>query len=360
MNLRYICKVVLTVSAIFLLVSCSLRSPKPRKEGTKLPAFIFYNKALSSIEAGRFEIAQAELDTAIFLRPEFAQFYYTKGQVFELLHQPDSAIDSYEQALSFKSFFPEVWRRLSELYFQEHRYQSAAQVLRKMVANQPDSIRFHLLLAEAYLYDEQPRLALGRLNYFEKHGGESDEVLRVKGLVYFKKHEYSRCIDLLRSYVKIHPENAEVRKALGIACIKTGALEEGISNLNSALHTVPDDPEIFLNRARYFMKRGKNNIARDQLDLAIQLDSTNVEVLFARGKFDLSQGDTLSAERYFNRAVQVDPACWKCYKFLGIIADQRNNSAEALLLLEKYIENIYTRDPEVEQRIEKLKAKLPK
>lgn len=359
-NLRYIGKFFLTVFVTILIFSCSHRAVQPEAQEPKLPAFFFYKKALSSIEAGRFETARAELDTAISLRPEFAQFHYTRGRVFEMLQQPDSAIVSYQKALLFKSFFPEVWRRLSELYFQEHRYQRAALLLRKMVADQPDSIRFHLLLAEAYLYNQQPRLALERLNYFEKHGGKSDEVLRVKGLAYFKRHDYSRCIDLLRRYVRIHPENTKVQKILGIACIETGALEEGISHLNIALSKAPDDPEIYLYRAHYFIKRQKNDIARDQLALALQLDSTNVEVLFDKGRFELSQGDTISAESYFNKAIQVKPSCWRCYKFLGIIADQRNNATQALEWFRKYIENIYIRDPEVEQRIEKLEDKLPK
>lgn len=354
MNLRNFYRLSLLV-ILTVLFSCNTQQKTVDRSENDQPAFVYYYRALSHIEKNDFDSAQVELDSAIALRPEYAQFYYVKGEVYQLQKKPDSAIVQYEKALRYKSHYPEIWKRLGELYMQSGQYAGAVQMWRNLIEENPDSVAFELKLADAYLHNHTPGLALTYVNYYLKHGGLSEEVNRIRGLAYFEQKNYPEAIVHLKRYVKLFPDNFTVQKALGIAGIETGALETGITHLNRALSLRPEDPEIYLYRAKYFVLRKKRSIARDQLELAVQLDSTNTRILLETGKFYLSGADTVLAEQYFRRALKADPDCWECYKYLGIIADEQNRPLDALRYLETYQEHIFVRDADVEQRLTRLR-----
>ncbi len=342
------------VLSAILVLSCGSKKTEPPTGKPEMPAFQYYKMSFSAVENQNYQKALALLDTAILLKPEVSQFYFAKGQIYELKGEKYSAISEYEAALKYKSHFPDCWEKLAVLYAEYEQPAKAAQMLRYLTDYQPDSLQYELLLADAYLADEKPLLALERLNYFEKNGGVSDEALRIRGLTYFIQGNYREAIKYLDQYVQMNPRNFQAQKYLGIASIKSNSPEKGISHLNQALRITPEDSEIYIYRARYFLYMNKTETAIEQYNLALKIDDKNSLVLSEVSKFYLTRGDTIEAELLLKKAVKEDEACWECYKYLGIIADSQNRSAEAYSYLQKYISNIYFRDIQVEKLLEKL------
>jgi tetratricopeptide (TPR) repeat protein len=338
-----------------ILFSCSPKNIQPTPKKEKAPAISYYYAAISFIESQQFDSALAKLDTAIARRPNYAQFHFARGQVLELLNRPDSAITAFENALKYKSYYPEVWKMLANLYMQQSQYEKAIQTLRNMVDDAPDSLSYLLKLAEAYLYNGQPRMTLDRLNYFRMEGGDSPQVDRLRGLAYLAQKDYQKAVDYLEKYVSIKKPDFRVLKALGIAYINTGELERGMSNLNAALTQEPNDPGLYLYRAEYFIAKDKLANAMDQYNYGLQLDSTSFRLHLEKGKLCLIRKDTLRAKEEFLKAVKFHPQCWECYKYLGIIEDDRGNTQKAMQYFQEYLKNIYSRDPDIEQRLERLK-----
>jgi Tfp pilus assembly protein PilF len=339
---------------VFLVLSCSSKRTETQTNDPEMPAFLYYKESLNAVEKQNYQEALALLDTAIFLKPEVSQFHFAKGQVYELKGDKYSAISGYEAALNYKSHFPDCWKKLAFLYAEYNRPDKAAQMLRYLTDYQPDSLQYELWLADAYLADDKPLLALERLNYFEKNGATSNETLRIRGLTYFTQGNYRDALTYLDQYVQKNPENFQAQKYLGIAAIKSNSLEKGISHLNQALRINPDDPEIYLYRARYFIYLDKIDTATEQYNLALKIDDQSSLVLLEVSKFYLTEGDTIQAGLLLNKAVAEDETCWECYKYLGIIADSQNKPTEAYDYLQKYISNIFFRDIQVEKLLEKL------
>jgi tetratricopeptide (TPR) repeat protein len=348
---------------IFLIIFFSLAhyrcSPVPPSHpyaDSEPPAFLFYKRALFYVENDEFEKALSQLDTAIAMKPEFAQFYYAQGQVFELMENYISALVSYEKAIRYQSHYPDTWKKLVHLYMRVGQYDKASQMLRNLTDDQPDSLQYELALAESYIFDQKPLLALERLSYYEKQGGKSLDKIRLQGMAYFVQDNFEKAIDLLDKYVAAIPQNYLALKYLGIACIKVGKSEKGVSALNRALQLNPEDPEIYLFRAQYFLQMNKVEAAAEQYQHALLIDESNTLVLLENSKFLLSRGDTLTAEKLLQKALAIKENCWECYKFLGIIADEQGRDLEALQYLQKYLSNIYHPDLEVEKRLKNLRA----
>ncbi len=346
---------VFYITLFFLFIfSCVTKKKTKQENALELPAIFYYKQALNLVESQKYNQALKQLDTAIVLKPEFAQFYYARGQIYELLDKNILAIDSYETALKYKSFFPDAWKSVSLLYMNEKEYDKAVQVLRNLVEVNPDSLNYEIRLADAYLHLNKPLLAFERIKNFENQQGDSREIFRIKGMAYFLIQNYKDAIQNLEHYVKYKQDNFDAIKYLGFAYIENGNLEKGISLLNRALSLYSDDPEIYLYRAVYFIKQGKHDIALDQFNLALNLDDQNSVVLLENSKFMLMQGDTATAKKLLKRAIIYDQYCWECFKYLGIIADDQGQDFDAILYLQKYLSNIYHRDPEVELRMNNL------
>jgi len=342
------------VLLVIFILSCSSKKTELSPIEPERPAFLYYKMSLSAVENQNYEEALTLLDTAILLQPEVSQFHFARGQIYELKGDNYSAISEYETALKQKSHFPDCWKKLAVLYAEYNQPDKAAQMLRYLTDSQPDSLQYELMLADAYLADNKPLLALERLNYFEKNGGISDETLRIRGLTYFNQGNYQEALKYLDQYVERNPGNFQAHKYLGIAYIKSDSPEKGISHLNQALRINPDDPEIYIYRARYFLYMNKIDTAIEQFNLALKIDDKNSMVLLEVSKFYLTIDDTSQAELLLKTAIDQDETCWECYKYLGIIADNANRSEEAYRYLQKYISNIYFRDIQVEKLLEKL------
>ena len=349
-------KIFLIIFLSLVYYWCSPVPPSPPYADSEPPAFLFYQRALFYVENNEFEKALSQLDTAIAMKPEYAQFYYAQGQVFELMGNYISALVSYEKAIQYKSYYPDTWKKLANLYMRVGQYEKASQVLRDLTDDQPDSLQYELALAESYVFDQKPQLALERLNYYEKQGGKSLDKIRLQGMAYFVQDNFERAIDLLDKYIIAVPQNYLAIKYLGIACIKVGKSEKGISALNRALQLDPDDPEIYVFRAQYFSQMNKVEAAAEQYQHALLMDDSNTLVLLENSKFLLSRGDTLTAGKLLQKALINKENCWECCKFLGIIADEQGRDQEALQYLQKYLSNIYYPDPEVEKRVKNIRA----
>lgn len=353
----YLKQLLSILIVLFLISVFSCGSVKQAKDNDiqDLPALIYYRRALNFIESQQYEKALSQIDTAITLKPGYAQFYYAQGQIFELMKKNRNAIESYESALIYKSFFPEAWRSLAYLYMSEKQYKQAVQVLTSLVESIPDSLNYEIMLGEAYIFDNRPLLALERIKFYEKKGGTSAETYRVNGIAYYLLKNFSEAIQNLELYIKNNPRSFSAAKYLGFTYIEVDELEKGISYLNQALNLKPDDPTIYAYRAKYFIKLGKYDTALDQYNLALDFDNQNVSILIEFAKFQLSQADTSAAEILLNRALVSNSSCWECYKYLGIIADDQGRYYDALLYLQKYLTNIHHRDSEIEQRVIKLR-----
>ena len=352
MKIKILVGVLLT--GMWLFWSCSSSRSVQKPVETRASSFEHYNNALNELESHDYQKALDELNKAIALKPEYAPFYYVKGRIFQMVDEADSAIVAYEKALHYKSYYPEVWRLLAPLYLQSHQYGKAVEIVKSLVEEYPDSMGYHLDLAEAYLGIQRPLLALEEVKAFTRSGNTSPRINRLLGLAYFEAEKYERAVPFLEKAVRLSPNDFTLQRALGIALFRTGKQDEGLSHLNRALQLNPAAMEVYLYRARYFWFRQKKAQALQQIELGLQKDSTYLPLWVEKGKYLFLQGDTTQAEQVLEKALQLDPQFIKTYKWLGIIYQETGRKEQAREFLLKYHKGTFRRDVEVEKRLKEL------
>ena len=344
---------------LFLLISCSQNRQKVIVNSESRKAFSFYYNALDHIETGQFKSALSDLDSAIHYQPEYSNYYFVKGRVYEFLEKPDSAIKAYEHSVELKSYYPDAWIRLADLYLSQWNFAGAAANYKKAVQHYPDSSRFYLRLGECYFRLEKYYLALDRLrDYQSRSENPSIELKKWQGMAHYGLEAYQKAAELLQSYAQKNPYDSEALKYLGMAQFKLGEYNLAISALNKAIVSNKADPEIYLYRARYFMLQDKMDVAQEQLNVGLKQDSLNSDILFELGLFYFNQNKFDSSKYYFNKVTDTDPDYWRAYRYLGFIAEHEKNLEEALANYKLFLENTFEDDAEVSRRISDIQNKI--
>ncbi len=328
-----------------LLFACVVPPITSRQAKSFRSAYTYYNRSLKALEAHNYPLALSELDSAIALQPAYAHFYYAKGEILELLGQPDSAIVQYEKALQRRSNFPEVWEQLARLYLQTQQFRKAIRILNNLIEAFPDSLNLRLQMAEGYLGNHQPRMAMQQLNIFHNRGGNSPEFFRLEGETYFYLGEYHKARENLSRYVAYNQNDTRVLKELGFSCLKTGELELGMHYLSQALQKDRRDPQIYLYRAHYFLLRNKLTDARDQIQIALKIDSTNANAQLEMGKILVRLNQFRLAEEFLNKARKLNPSDFQAYGYLAVVAYHLGDEQKARQYLQIYLEQVSQPDP---------------
>jgi len=353
---------ILSILLFLFFIGCG--SQGELRQGSKKnfsqdSAFRYYYQAMGNLEMGQVDSALTNLTHAIRLNPNYAQFYFVKGKIFELLQEPDSAIFYLEKSLRIKFHNPELWYELGKLYFNKQQYHKAIPFLERSIQQFPDSLNLYLDLGEAYFKEGKFRLAVDVLNDYER--STDNAALRFykwMGMNLFELKEYQSAEQYLSHYVEQAPDDIDALKYLGMVRFQLGDYEDAISLLNKVATFRMQDPIIYLYRTRYFYLRQKPQIALEQLRIASSLDSTNSEILFELGKLKFELGDLNGSKTAFLKLKRISPRNWMVYRYLGLIEEIEGNIEQAIRYYSTYVQNSLTYDPEIEYKLEVLPRKI--
>ncbi len=123
-------------------------------------AFRFYENALIEKFDGRWPQALEQINRAIALNNRISLFFVLKGQIFDSLHQVDSAIYAYRQALRIRPHAPDVLQKIGALYIEKGQPLKGVVFLKKAFAY--DETQTDILLRIARLYITLDSLSLAQ------------------------------------------------------------------------------------------------------------------------------------------------------------------------------------------------------
>ena len=92
-----------------------------------------YAMAEANYELGRYELARSIVDTAVELRPERADLYYTAGLIALALDDKVAARTNFEKAIALREQFPEARNNLGVIYQEARDYAAGTYVVRDRV-----------------------------------------------------------------------------------------------------------------------------------------------------------------------------------------------------------------------------------
>jgi tetratricopeptide (TPR) repeat protein len=119
----------------------------------------YFGLAEAQMAARQYDLARRNLDSALVLRPNYAEALLLQGKLNEQQGDDTAAIQSYSAALRANDRLAEPAYRRALLYIRHDRLEDATSDLESAIGLQPNFPEAHYWLGRAYLAQGQPKSA---------------------------------------------------------------------------------------------------------------------------------------------------------------------------------------------------------
>lgn len=220
----------------------------------------------------KLDEALSAADKMIEKSPEDANAFILQGELFRELGKPDDAIKSLDAATNLSPQAPAPYQIRGEIYREKGDFAKAIAEFTEVIKLQPGDVMPYVHRAEAYLSDNKLKEALA----------DADAVLEKQPLV------------------AAHRLRGEI-----LAQLKR--LDEAIDEMQQLTKAVPNQPELKMQLALYYMINKQPNEAISEYDDVLLLDPENFVALRSRADGYLSVGKHAEAIADFEAALKLEP-----------------------------------------------------
>ncbi|HTV54500.1 MAG TPA: tetratricopeptide repeat protein [Terriglobia bacterium] len=242
---------------------------------------------------GNLNQAKAELVQALELKPASAEAHYTLGLLLVDWPYPKDfagAVKQFEEALKYKSSFPEAHEELGEVFLTLGKWDSALAQFRAAISLKP-------ALPDAYCGI---------------------------GLALRRKGDLNGAFEAYRAALRLRPEDGEARYQLGLVFMREKKLDEAIAEFREAIKLRPGY-ETYYDLGRALSLKGQKQAAKVEFQRAWQLRHQNVEEtgqaiqLNNAGVALMQRRNFAQAETKFRSALDINPTYGIALFNLGLV-----------------------------------------
>jgi tetratricopeptide (TPR) repeat protein len=219
----------------------------------------------------KFDDALAAVDKLIEQNPEDANALILQGEVFREMGKTDEAIAAFDAATKLAPESPAPYQHRGEIYREKKEYGKAIAEFTKVLELQPGDVLPLVHRAEAYLFDGKLEEALA----------DADAVLEKQQIV------------------AAHRLRGEILAQLN-------RLDEAIEEMEQLTKSVPNQPELKIQLAMYYLINKQPREAISEYDDVLLLDPENFLALRSRGDAYLNVGQHAEAIADFEKALKVE------------------------------------------------------
>ena len=204
-------------------------------------------------ETGDFNASISNFETAILLKPNYAEALFNLGVAHQKLNQLEMAIESYEKALSIQHAYPRVHHNLGIIFYLKGLLNSAIKSFEWAVAYSP--------------------------NYSEAYYS--------LGLAFQKNRQFEEAKNHFEKAISVNPNYAQVYESLGILCEIINLPNEALSYFEKALRINPHLTNTYRNLSKLKKFKAKDPLISQMESLYSKSDlhsSHKINLCFSLAK----------------------------------------------------------------------------
>lgn len=265
---------------------------------------------------------------------ELANIYFAMKMYEDALGLINEAIEMQPENIWYQTL-------LADIYQAKSQYEKAAQVYKKLSEREPENLEYLFNWAIAELLSHNYKESLELFDKIESKIGISEEISLQKEKIYLRMNKVSKAIEEVNKLIEAFPEEIKYYGLLA-------ELYESDNNRAKALEIFeelktkdPNNPEISLTLAKYYLQQGDIERSTEETLLAInnpRLDiETKIKIIFGYYFAD-------DYEKYKQQAFQLIDALIKNYpneaKAYSVYADflrREKRNKEAIEQFEKVV-----------------------
>lgn len=126
--------------------------------------------------------------------------------------------------------------------------------------------------------------------------------------------------------VKSDSKSAEIIKNIALIYVTKGENEKALEAMKAAREANPDDLSLILTEANVQLKMGNKEEFRSLIEMATEKDPNNAELQYNLGVIAAESDDLATAEGYYKKAIELDPAYADAYNNLAVLILSRETN----------------------------------
>ena len=205
-------------------------------------AAVHNRQGLMLIRQKRFDEALAELQTAIKLKPDYAEAHNNLGNALLGLSRREDAIVAYRTAVRIKPEYAKAWSNLGHSLTQLEKYEEAEKACRRAVEIDPDYAIAHNHLGNVLRARKEFENALASYQQAVRLKPDYPLALCNLGGALRDLWRLEEAEQSFRAALRLQPDMAEAYVSLGNTLADQDRLDEARDCLRAALEISPDDP----------------------------------------------------------------------------------------------------------------------
>ncbi len=184
----------------------------------------------------------------------------------------DGAMQAYQEALTQRAVYPEVYNNLGTLLQQDRKLEEAEHALRKAIQQSPRYVEAHNNLAQLLSSQKQDVEALRVLGDTLKFAPKNPQTLLLTAKVQLRRNNLPAAEQAVRLALQEEAENPEALTVLGQILHETDRYDEAIEVLEKALKKNPENPETLNFYGVALKSVGRLDEAREYILKALKLN----------------------------------------------------------------------------------------
>src|SRR5262249_31775792 len=134
-----------------------------------------------------------------------------------------------------------------------------------------------------------------------------DRGFRNRGVAQYRAGRYREAVGDFGQAIDLAPRNPRSWQLRGALYMRTGRYEMALADFGRALELAPDNPDALGPRCIVLMRLQRLDEAQADCIRAAELAPNDIDHAISLGMVSALRGDTGLAERYYQRALQIDP-----------------------------------------------------
>jgi tetratricopeptide (TPR) repeat protein len=239
----------------------------------------FRLRAQHLFEQEKFDAALADVDQALKMGPDHAATHELRGMILLSLDKYDDALQSFDKASELVPEAPLPYQHRGELYRQKGDLQKALEQLTKALELAPDNVATLLVRAGIYYELKQPEKALQDIDAAIKVQPTLAQPHLMKAEILAATNHVDQAIAHLQKLLKSAPGNEQLLNQLGSFYLMANQPRKAIDTATSVLEKDPGNFAARRFRADAYLNIGKHAEAIADFDKALALKDSDESLL---------------------------------------------------------------------------------
>ena len=260
--------------------------------------------------------------------PVNAKLFFQRSQAYRAIHYIPHAIADLQQALSIDSTESLYFISLAGLFEEMNEINRAISTVEKALETDAKNPDLLVLSGKYNFYMQRYPAALADLNKALEKSLFNPKVYFLKGLIHKEVGDSVKSISAFQTAIEQNPEYYDGYIQLGL--LYSGKKDNLAARyFQNAIKSDSSKTEAWYSLAYFYQQTGDFQQAKKTYEKLVVRDPQNERVHYNLGYIYFQQDSLKKADRKFEMATQVAPNYTDAYYMRGLVAEVRNDKANA-------------------------------